>query len=290
MAMRLPMVFISLFLLAAQGAGCARLALRFSPELIDNLAQSLFEECDPAVAKSAMPAELKILEGFLRTDPGNRRILATLSMGYAGYALLFVEEEDPERASRLYLRARQYGLRAMGGKAGALAEAGHSKETVQRLLSDVGPKNAEALLWTAMAWTLWIHHNLDKPAALAQLTTVQACVDRMLEIQPDAFYGVPYVLKGTVLAAQPTLLGGDLKGAKTYFDRALASTAGRFFLASYYCARYYAVAAQDRQLFVSLLTGVKDGSPEDLKGVCLINAVMKRKAAALLAAADDLFI
>ena len=35
-------------------------------------------------------------------------------MGFTGYAMLFVEEEDPERASRLYLRARRYGLKAIG--------------------------------------------------------------------------------------------------------------------------------------------------------------------------------
>ncbi|MDZ7697032.1 MAG: hypothetical protein U5R49_08975 [Deltaproteobacteria bacterium] len=37
-------------------------------------------------------------------------------MGFTGYAMLFVEEASPERASMLYLRARSYGMRALGVK------------------------------------------------------------------------------------------------------------------------------------------------------------------------------
>jgi len=44
------------------------------------------------------------MEGLLKNDPENKKILTTLAMGFAGYSLLFIEPEDPERAASFYLR------------------------------------------------------------------------------------------------------------------------------------------------------------------------------------------
>ena len=88
---------------------CMSFALRLSPSLFENLAASFFEECDPHIAETAIPSNLKLLEGLLKNDPANRDILASLCMGYAGYGLLFVEPHDADRASRIYARAMDYG-------------------------------------------------------------------------------------------------------------------------------------------------------------------------------------
>ncbi|MBW1802246.1 MAG: hypothetical protein JRJ85_16135, partial [Deltaproteobacteria bacterium] len=96
--------------------GCLPFALKLNPSLLPNFTYAIFEECDPELAKIAIPSNLKLLEGLLKSDPKNKQILSTLSMGFSGYGLLFIEDEDPERASRLYLRARDYGIRALGQK------------------------------------------------------------------------------------------------------------------------------------------------------------------------------
>ena len=283
-------LFLAVVSLALASGGCAKLALRASPEIIDHLTQSLFEECDPVMAQKAMPAELKILEGLSKCDPENSRLLTTLCMGYAGYALLYVEDEDPVRASQLYLRAKRFGIKAMGSGAELLGEPAAAVEDARHALSRIGAADVEALLWTAVAWNSWVRLNLDKPAALAQSASAQACLDRVLEIQPDLFHGIPYILKGAILAARPGMLGGDLSGAKSCFEQALKQTGGRFFLAQYYYAKYFAVGIQDKALFLSLLNMPATGAPDDLKGACLINAVMQEKARKLMARADDLFI
>jgi len=290
MAKTFLFLFIAVPLLALSPTGCTKLVLRSSPELFDHLTQALFEECDPGMAQSAMPAELKILEGLSKSDPENSRLLTTLCMGYAGYALLYVEDEDAGRASELYLRSKNFGIRAMGPEARILDGPAPTLEDTHRALSQIGAAEVEALLWTAMAWNSWVRLNLDKPTALAQSASAQACLDRVLEIQADFFHGVPYILKGATLAAKPGLLGGDLPGAKACFEQALKQTERHFFLAQYYYARYYAVSVQDKALFLSLLKEVASGAPDDLKSVCLINAVMQKKARKLMARAEDLFI
>ena len=58
-------------------------------------------------------SNIKLLEGLLKTDPDNRNLLMLTCQGYAGYALGFVEDEEPERARKLYRRAKQYGIRML---------------------------------------------------------------------------------------------------------------------------------------------------------------------------------
>jgi tetratricopeptide (TPR) repeat protein len=280
---------VLILLLGLFSSACVKLALQFSPSLISNFTKSLFEECDPELAKHSLPADLKLMEGLLKNDPSNSQLLTSLCMGFAGYAMLFVEEEDPERASRLYLRARKYGLLAIGDNSSALEQSGTDMETVRKKLSKLGKEALDALFWSALSWNAWINLNLDKPAALSQLGIAQAFLDRVLETNPEYLYGSPYVLMGSMLAARPEFLGGSPARAKDCFEKAMYLSHRKFFLVHYYFAKYYAVRIQDRNLFLTLFREVDATSPCELKEVCLINAVMKQKAKCLIEKSEEMF-
>lgn len=267
-----------------------KLALRFSPSLVPNLTQTIFEECDPSLAEASIPAELKILEGLLKNDPGNEQILSALSMGYAGYALLFVEEKDNARASDLYLRARDFGLQAAGIDRGLFELNAVKREKIVRALQSLSTQEVKGLFWAATAWNSWIRLNLDKPVALAQLDLAQTCIQKVLAIEPGYLYGAPYALMGSLLAARPKLMGGDPPKAGEFFEKALSASRGKFFMIHYYFARYYAVRVQDRALFLSLIKQVENTAPEDLRDACLINAVFQRKMVELKDRIDEFFI
>jgi len=271
-------------------SGCASMALRFTPSLIPNLTEAFFEECDVELAKRSLPAALKLMEGLLKSDPENKQIQTSLCMGFTGYALLFVEDSEPARASELYLRAKNYGLRAMGGKATILGEAGREKEVLQRELETFGEEGVKILFWTTMAWNGWIRLNLDKPIALSQLGIAEACLERVLELKGDYFYGSPYTMMGSILASKPGLLGGDPDRARQYFRKAMALTGGDFLLVQYYFARFYAVRIQDKELFEALLKEIDSSPPGKIKEVCLINEMMKEKAKKLMQMKEDLFL
>jgi hypothetical protein len=162
-------------------------------------------------------------------------------------------------------------------------------EDLRALLKSMGKGDFEALFWTAVAWNAWINLNLDKPAALAQLGATKACLERLLKMNESYLYGFPHILMGTILAATPPMLGGDIQGAKTHFDKALALGHRKFFLAQYYFARYYTPRTQDKTLFLELLKEVSDGDPQDLKNVCLINTVTQERAGQLREMVDELF-
>jgi hypothetical protein len=271
-------------------AGCAKLALRFSPSLVANMMSTFFEECDPELAKDSLPAELKLLEGLLKNDPGNKHLLTALCMGFSGYSMLFVEDEDPHRASRLYYRAMNYGFRRLGLGASFLKDKASREGGLRKSLDAVQDGDLEALFWLTVAWNAWVNLNLDKPAALVQLGMAQACLDRVLEMNGAYFYGTPYVLLGSILAARPAVLGGDPVKARSYFEKAMRVSEGKFFLVQYYYAKYYAVRSQNKALFTQLLQAIVGGSPGELGQVCLINAVMAEKGKRLLEASNDLFI
>jgi hypothetical protein len=258
------------------------MALYATGDLVPNLTGAFFEECDVDLAREALPGQLKLLEGLLKNAPQNRRFLTALCMGFTGYAMLFVEESAPGRASMLYLRAKSYGLRALGMN-------DLTPQNIDEKLAALDPVSVEPLFWTTLSWNAWIRLNLDKPTALGQLNMAQKFLDRVMEIDPAFFYGSPYIVYGSMLAAKPKILGGDAARARTYFSKAMALTRGKFFLAQYYYAKTYAVRVQDKGLFLRLIGEVEKRSPDDIKATCLINQVMKQRMSALKAASDELF-
>lgn len=281
---------LSILVLALSFTGCVRLALQFSPSLIPHMTETIFEECDPELARQSLPADLKLMEGLLKNDPNNRRLLTALCIGFTGYTLLFVEEENPGRASKLYLRAMGYGARALGPEMGPLKEFTTEGKALQSKLMSLGEAGHVALFWFAMSWNSWINVNLDQPAALAQLSTAQSCVERVLEIKPDYLYGAPYILMGSMLAGRPRMLGGDEDRARESFERAMALSSGKFLMVHYYFARYYAVRVQNKDLFLQLLEEIESSPADQLKEVCLINSVIKRRVKGLRKLSEELFL
>jgi tetratricopeptide (TPR) repeat protein len=281
---------LSMLMVAFLFAGCVRLALQFSPSLIPHMTETLFEECDPELARQSLPADLKLMEGLLKNDPNNRRLLTALCIGFTGYSLLFVEEENQERASKLYLRAMEYGARVLDHEMGSLEEFTADSKTLQHTLMSLGEAEHVALFWFAMSWNAWINLNRDQPAALAQLGSAQSCVERVLEIKPDYLYGAPYILMGSILAERPRMLGGDEARARECFERALALSNGTFLLVHYYFARYYAVRVQNKGLFLRLLEEIESNPADGLKEVCLINSVIKRRVQGMRNLSGELFL
>lgn len=274
--------WLILVLVLVHTCGCARLAIRAASPIIPGFTDVFFEECDLELAEKAIPSQLKLLEGLLQTDPNNRKLLTALCMGFTGYAMVFVEEENPERASNLYIRARNYGLKALG------LEMTDPKALPQQL-KKFGQKDMAPLFWTTLSWNAWIQLNLDKPAALGQSVMAQACLNRLLALQPDYYYGTPYILEGTILAVKPEMLGGDVHKARRCFEKALRANQGKFLLTQYYYARYYAVRVQDRDLFEKLVQEVEKTPTDTLKKACLINQAIKQKMRRLSERTDEFF-
>ena len=130
------------------------------------------------------------------------------------------------------------------------------------------------------AWSLAV--------AVADLPKVAAAMERLRALDPGFYYGGADLFLGAYYALRPKMLGGDPARAKAHFEAALAASGGRFLTAKLLYAQYYAVAAQDADLFKRLNGEVLAESP-DLPEARLANAVAKLKAKRLLEKTDELF-
>lgn len=274
--------------LALSACSPRTIALRETASLLDRGTDAFYEEPDPQLAKDAMASQLKLLEVLLKNEPGNATLLHLASEGFGGYAFLFVEDAQPERAKEFYRRGRDYGAR-LASKNSALA--GLDQVPLSALgekLQRAGKDDVPGLFWTAYNWAGFINLSKDSPDAVAALPKAAAIMRRVEELSPGYYHGGPSLFLGTYFSALPRMLGGDPAKSKQYFETAIRQTQGHFLIADVLYAQYYAVAIQDPALFKTLDEQVLR-STDETPDVRLANEVAKLKAKRLMEKSNDLF-
>ena len=108
---RLAILLGTLTLLTACSMG--QMVVRGSQTILDSGIESMNRETDLQLARDAMPANLKLLEGMLLEDPNNTVLRLYAAEGFYGYSFGFVEIEDPARAKLLYRRCYAHAQQAL---------------------------------------------------------------------------------------------------------------------------------------------------------------------------------
>src|SRR5271169_4675665 len=80
------------------------IAVRTTASLMEYGAQAFYEEPDPQLAKEAMASQIKLLEAFIKNEPDNTTLLVLAAQAFGGYAFLFTEDTQPDRARDFYFR------------------------------------------------------------------------------------------------------------------------------------------------------------------------------------------
>ena len=106
-------IIVFTFLSFFYSCSLEKFIIRQTGTLLDYGTIALYEETDLILAEQALASNIKLLEGMIKGDPENRHLLMLTSQAISGYALGFVEDESPERAKPLYLRARNYAARVL---------------------------------------------------------------------------------------------------------------------------------------------------------------------------------
>ena len=266
-----------------------KFVIRQTSTLLDYGVEALYEETDLVLAEQALASNIKLLEGMIKGDPENRHLIMLTSQAIAGYALGFVEDEEPERAKPLYLRARDYAARVLLQYDFNLTEENILIEEYIQKVKLVENDELDALFWAAFSWAGWINLSLDNPQAFIDLPKVEALMNRVLEIDSTYYHGAGLLFFGSVWGTKPRMLGGDPEKAKQYFDKNLEVTNGNFLLSYVYYAKYYAAKTLDEDLFNYYLNKVKETPNNVLPGEQFLNAIAKKKADFLLAKTEDIF-
>lgn len=265
------------------------LVIRQMEPIMLKSSEALYEEEDLQLAEQALAANLKLIEGLLKNDPGNQSLLMIAAQGYAGYALGFIEDEDPERARVFYLRARDYALQELRKNEPFRRAEDQDLRTYQNALAAVDKNKVAALFWAGFAWAGYANLSLQDPAALIALPKIQRLMDRVQELDPKFFYGAVYLYQGSVYGMKPPIMGGDPQKALEFFEKHLQVTQGKFLLTYVYLAQYYAAKILDEEKFDHYLDIVLQTPLEVLPEAKLLNQIAKKKARRLMGLKDQLF-
>jgi len=274
------------------GSGCAltrRVAVGSMVPILENATASARERDDLTLIEAAFPANLLLLDGLLRTEPKNTRLLALGSYLYFGYGLGFVETESPERAREHYARGRDYGLRALDRHTAFRKGRAGSREAFIHGLSALKKNDVPAGAWAAANWARWLSLSLDSPAAIAEMPKLEALLDRMLELDPQFERGLPHALRGSYDVLRSEMFGGNPTRSRQHFEAAFACSGRRMLLYQVFYAEFYCRQLLDEACFVATLDEVEAAPADLLPEARLLNAIGKRRAAWLRARQSEMF-
>lgn len=278
-----------LTVLTLWGCSLQKLALKTTSGLFAYGIEALYSEPDLQIAEIAVASNLKLLEGFYLADPKNQTILSLLTQGFASYSLAFLEEQQPQRASLFYLRARDYGLKWLAHSRAFKGGVPKREADIRVRLPLLKKKDVPALFWTAFAWAGWVNLNRDNPQAVFDLSIVKAMMDRVLELDEGFFFGSAHLFWGSIYGSIPKMLGGDPEKAKEHFEKAMNLTDRKFLVALVYYAQYYAAPTLNEELFNQLLQQVADAPQDIMPGYELMTSFAKLRARHLLDQKENLF-
>ncbi|BDG09305.1 TRAP transporter TatT component family protein [Anaeromyxobacter paludicola] len=254
---------------------------------------------DPQLVKDAVPFGLKTMESVLEEQPRHVGLLTSLTSGFTQYAYAFVAADADqaelegrsgdaragrERARKLFLRARDYGLRGLDARHEGMAAKLQAVKDLPAALKDAEKEDVPLLYWTAASWALAIANGKEHMDLVAELPVPQALAERALALDETWDHGAIHEFFVAFSAAR-----GDPKAARAHLDRALELCQGKRLggLVSY--AEGVSVQAQDKPEFESLLRRVTAYDAEDAPQYRLANLIAQRRAKLLLAHEDDLF-
>ncbi|MBI3875303.1 MAG: hypothetical protein HY300_04975, partial [Verrucomicrobia bacterium] len=229
-------------------------------------------------------------------------LLLATARGFTEYAFAFVDEEGDEleekdyaaatalhtRAKRLYLRARDYGLRGL--------EVGHPGITkalradAKAAVRPLKKSDVPLMYWTAAAWASAITLSKDNPEIIADQPAVEALIDRALELDEAYDDGALHSFLITYETVRQGAKGAAAERSRRHFDRAMELSKGQSASPFVAFAENVCVKSQNVKEFKSLLTRAlainADAKPEWR----LENLVMQRRAKWLLARTEELFL
>ena len=298
------MRLVALCLLAALASGGCSIKKFAINKLGDSLANSgttYAADDDPELIGQALPFSLKLVEGLLAESPEHRGLLLAAASGFTEYAYAYVNQDadmiEPEslekatalrgRARRLYLRARDYGLRGLDTRHKAFSQA--VKRDPKTAVRAMEKADVPMLYWTAASWTLAISVSRDNPDLLADQPIAEALIDRALELDPDYENGTIHGFMISYEPARQGVKGDPAARARVHFDREVALTNGQLASPFVSLAESVSVQNQDRAEFETLLKRALGVNPDERPEWRLQNLIAQRRARWLLGRVDDLF-
>jgi len=290
------------FLVFASGCSIKSMAINSMASTMEESNESILTDNDPELIGDAFPFMLKMIETLILEKPEQKGLLVLAAEGFTSYSQAWVavpagEMEDVNlaaaragrmRAYLLFVRARDYGLRAlevdypdMGTELAA---------DPQKALAPTQEKDIPALFWTGAAWALAINSNKSDMMVVADFDIASALLRRVNDLDPAWNEGAAQEVMIVLEAATAGGQGGSLEGARAAFQKALQLSQGKRIGALVAMAESVSIKEQNLEEFEQLLNEAIAFDIESAPEYRLPNILSQRRAAWLLDHRADFFI
>lgn len=298
--MRLLSIFLPVCALTfSQGCALKTMALKTVANTLSESGDTFASDEDPELVRDAVPFALKTYESVLASLPRHRGLLLAACSGFTQYSYAFVQADAEllaeseferslelrERSLKLYLRGRDYCLRALDTVHADLSTELRADPVTA--LARMARQHVPLLYWTAASWGAAVSAGLDRPALVGDMPVVRGVIDRALAL--DESYGAGAIHEVLIsLEAVPEAMGGSTARARDHFERAVALQNGRSAGPYVTLATAVTLPEQDREEFVRLLERALAIDPSADRSRRLANLIAQKRARYLLSHVDEL--
>jgi predicted anti-sigma-YlaC factor YlaD len=298
----LAFVLLALVLTLTPACSIKRFAVNKVGDALASGGTTFASDDDPELVRAAVPFSLKLMESLLAESPRHRGLLFATASGFTQYAYAFVQQDADEleekdlaaatalkaRATRLYLRARDYGLRGLDAAHRGFSTNLLAQPTLAVRLAT--QRDVPLLYWTAVSWGAAISLAKDDPDLIAQIPQMEALIDRALALDESFDHGAIHAFLITYEMARSGQPGNPAERSRRHLDRAMALAGGTRAGPLVAFAEAVSVAKQNLKEFETLLGQALAVNPDAQPETRLVNLVMQRRARWLLARKDELFL
>jgi predicted anti-sigma-YlaC factor YlaD len=276
---------------------------------VDSIADSLSgtgdtfsADNDPELIREAVPFSLKLMESVLSATPRHVGLLTSACKSFTEYGYAFLQADSQyladeqyekskqlnQRALKLYIRGRDYGLRGLDVRHAKFSQL--IKTDPKAAVAKTKKEDIELLYWTGLSWMAAISIGKDDPELLSNVPQAEALVYRAYELNPDYDKGAIHDFLITYEGSKPAAMGGSVKKAKEHYQRALELNKGE--RASTYVNYAEAVdrQSQNQEEFEEMLNKALAIDPDKNPSDRLVNLITQKRARWLLANLDNIFV
>jgi predicted anti-sigma-YlaC factor YlaD len=256
---------------------------------------------DAELIAGAVPFALKTIESLIEQSPKHQGLLTSAASGFTQYAYAFVQMEadyveaqdldrataQRNRAKKLYLRARNYGLRSLEVEFPGFRE--RLRADPDAALTKATKKHVPQLYYTAASWGAAFA--IDK--ADSSLSVDQVLIEKLMQraIALDEAWELGSLHDFFITwEGGRSSIGGSLDKAKQHFDRALALSNGQRVSPYVTWAEVMSVGAQNKKEFQEMLNKALEIDVDKAPTQRLANVIGQRRAKWLLSRTDELFV
>jgi predicted anti-sigma-YlaC factor YlaD len=297
-----PLLLIPALLLALAGCSIRQMAINSLGNALAEAGETYASEEDPELVAGAIPFGLKTIESLLAEAPRHEGLLYAAASGFTQYSYGFVEQEadfiededwdesvhQRDRAKKLYIRARDYGLRGLEVEFERFQA--RLRGDPEAALAGTGKAHVPLLYWTAAAWAAATSLAIDDSELAADQFQFEAMMRRALELDEAWEYGAIHDFFLAYEGSRAGAAGGSVEAARHHFERAMTLSRNQRAFPLVSLAETVSVAEQNREEFEELLQQALAIDVDELPAVRLANLIAQKRARWLLGRTDELFI